>query len=82
MDPTARTARARLAALVRHRRADDPQLVEARDVYADHRARIRIEGLTPAERRRLLTALTDNPAANGTEAEPVNPQDGPTAAAH
>lgn len=74
MDPTARTARARLAALVRHRDADDPQLAEARNAYADHLARIRVARLTPAERSRLLEQLApDAPADGSHDAEPATP---------
>lgn len=74
MDSTARAARARVAALSRHRRADDPQLVQARAAYADHAARMSVARLTPQERRRLLAALTaDESAPAGVE--PVNAQD-------
>lgn len=60
MDSTARAARARMAALSRHRDADDPQLLEARDDYAKHAARIRVARLTPQERNRLRDALGDD----------------------
>lgn len=60
MDSAARTARARLAALVRHRDADDPQLVQARDDYAASRTRAQVQALTPADRDRLLAALVDD----------------------
>jgi hypothetical protein len=46
-----------MAALARHRSADDPQLAEARDTYADHLARTRLQRMTPGERRKLLVAL-------------------------
>jgi hypothetical protein len=49
-----------MAALVRHRDADDPQVVQARDDYADFRTRAQLQRLTPAERRRLLAALVDD----------------------
>ena len=60
MESAARSARARMAALVRHRDADDPQVVQARDDYADFRTRAQLQRLTPAERRRLLAALVDD----------------------
>ena len=60
MESAARTARARMAALVRHRAADDPRVAKARDDYEDFRVRAHVQGLTPAERRRLLAALVDD----------------------
>lgn len=60
MDSAARTARARLAALVRHRDANDPRVVQARDDYADFRTRAQVQALTPADRERLLAVLTDD----------------------
>jgi len=74
MDSTARTARARMAALSRHRDADDPQLLEARNDYADRAARMRIARLTPQERNRLRAVLADidHPPVDG---EPVNTED-------
>ena len=77
MDSTARAARARMAALSRHRRADDPQLIQARDVYADHAARISVARLSPQERSRLLTVLTaDEHTVPAGDTEPVDAQDG------
>lgn len=63
-DPATRTARARRAALVRHRGADDPQALEAaRDVraasLAQHIARVAAEAppLTDEQRDRLAVLL-------------------------
>jgi hypothetical protein len=63
-----------MAALSRHRDADDPQLLEARNDYADRAARMRIARLTPQERNRLRAVLADidHPPVDG---EPVNTED-------
>lgn len=75
MDPAARAARARLAALVRHRRADDPQLAQARATYTRHLLRSRLAQMSPEERSQLLAALTASEDASPSvlEPEPANP---------
>lgn len=45
MESASRIARARLAALIRHRGQDDPATVQARAIYADQFTRERLQRL-------------------------------------
>lgn len=63
-----RSTHARLAALVRHRGPDDPEVDAARAELALHlsetrRIRDRLDSLTPDDRGRLLALLTTEGSA-------------------